>query len=62
MWMVHSKSNKDSQLWPIVGAYDNKMGAMRHASRLLGNGFKVLVKGPDGKVINVSDQRKSTVG
>ena len=50
MWLVKCKSDKNSQSWSTVGIYDNKMGAIVHASRLLDEGLMIIVTDPDGSI------------
>ena len=51
MWIVQCKPDKHSQSLSTVGSYDNKRGAIIHASRLLGECFMVIVSDQDDDVI-----------
>jgi hypothetical protein len=51
MWLVKSKSDKEPELWSTVGAYDNKTGAIIHASRLLDESLMIIVTDPYDNII-----------
>ncbi len=51
MWNVQYKRHNVSQLWSVLGDYDNKESALIHATRALGYYFLVKVTDPEGSVI-----------
>lgn len=51
MWLVKCKSDKEPESWSTVGAYDNKTGAIIHASRLLDESLMIIVTDPYGNII-----------
>ena len=53
MWIVKCKINHYSQSWSILGSYDNKDGAIMHASRISEESITplIVVTGPNDSVI-----------
>lgn len=51
MWIILYKPDNDAQSWVALKSYDNKAGAISHASLVAGEFFMVKVMDPDGALI-----------